>query len=182
MPQQILYSKEWATRYNPTCGEGGNTADLCDRFQARDIGSNFLSYGEDFRTMMLEDGRHCPFCALKADRVVFENELALAIADGFPVSPGHMLILTRRHLGSFFESSEEERMSLLSLLWRAQAHLDEHYRPDGYNVGINDGTPAGQTIPHLHIHLIPRYRGDQHDPRGGVRWVIPEKADYWAEK
>jgi len=132
--------------------------------------------------MTLEADRYCPFCVLKADRVVFENEFALAISDGFPVSPGHMLILTRRHFGSFFDSSEEERRDLMSLLWRAKARLDQRFRPDGYNVGINDGMPAGQTVPHLHIHLIPRYRGDQFDPRGGIRWVIPEKADYWTEK
>ncbi len=101
--------------------------------------------------MTFESDRYCPFCALKADRVVFENEFALAISDGFPVSPGHMLILTRRHFGSIFESSEEEQRDLLSLLWRAKAHLDQRFRPDGYNVGINDGIPAGQTVPHLHI-------------------------------
>jgi diadenosine tetraphosphate (Ap4A) HIT family hydrolase len=78
--------------------------------------------------------------------------------------------------------STEERRGLLLLLDRAKADLDEMFDPDGYNVGINDGAAAGQTVPHLHIHLIPRYQGDSEDPRGGVRWIIPEKADYWTPK
>jgi diadenosine tetraphosphate (Ap4A) HIT family hydrolase len=121
----------------------------------------------------------CPFCTLPAERVIDENEAALVIRDGFPISPGHTLIIPRRHVGSFFDISEEEREWLLCLLDRAKADLDEMFHPDGYNVGTNDGTAAGQTVPHSHIHLIPRYQGDREDPRGGVRWIIPEKADYW---
>lgn len=107
------------------------------------------------------------------------NTKALMIRDGFPLSPGHTLILPRRHVGSFFEVEPEERDALLALLEEAKRRLDKEFRPDSYNIGINDGLAAGQTVPHLHIHLIPRYVGDQPDPRGGVRWVIPEKAKYW---
>ena len=122
----------------------------------------------------------CPFCTLPANRIVLENFDGMVIDDGFPISPGHTLIIPRRHVGSFFDLSEAERNSLLSLLEGAKRRLDKQFGPDGYNIGINDGLAAGQTVPHLHIHLIPRFHGDREDPRGGVRWIIPEKADYWS--
>jgi diadenosine tetraphosphate (Ap4A) HIT family hydrolase len=121
----------------------------------------------------------CPFCWLTPERIVRQGQLAVVIRDGFPVSPGHTLIIPKRHVASFFEVTEAERAELLLLLAEARSGLEREYRPAGYNVGINDGTAAGQTVPHLHIHLIPRYDGDQKDPRGGVRWVIPSKAVYW---
>lgn len=124
----------------------------------------------------------CPFCFLAPERVVAENNLAIALRDGFPVSPGHMLIIPRRHVGSFFEIHAKERDAMLILLDWAKADLDQQFRPSGYNIGINDGADAGQTVPHLHIHLIPRYPGDSKDPRGGVRWVLPDKADYWTRR
>ena len=121
----------------------------------------------------------CPFCQLPTSRIVEENAHAVLILDGYPVSPGHSLVIPKRHVGSFFEVTEIERAALLALLDRAKELAAEQHRPDGYNIGINDGAAAGQTVPHLHIHLIPRYGGDQADPRGGVRWVMPQKADYW---
>jgi diadenosine tetraphosphate (Ap4A) HIT family hydrolase len=122
---------------------------------------------------------HCPFCTLPRDRLVFESALALAIRDGFPVSPGHTLIVPRRHVASFFETTPEEQAAMLKLLTLAKIDLDQRLRPAGYNVGVNDGHAAGQTVMHVHIHLVPRYPGDRDDPRGGVRWVLPEKAAYW---
>jgi diadenosine tetraphosphate (Ap4A) HIT family hydrolase len=110
---------------------------------------------------------------------VGQNEYAVWIRDGFPVSPGHSLVIPKRHVGSFFEISAQERAALLELLDQAKTRVDAEFHPDAYNVGINDGAAAGQTVLHLHIHLIPRFNEDQVDPRGGVRWVIPEKADYW---
>lgn len=92
------------------------------------------------------------------------------------------MIIPRRHVGSFFQITAEERTCLLELLDQSKKMVDEEFSPDGYNIGINDGVSAGQTVPHLHIHLIPRYSGDREDPRGGVRWIIPEKADYWNRK
>lgn len=125
-------------------------------------------------------GRHqCPFCNLPPLRIVAENELAVVVKDGFPVSPGHMLIIPRRHVASFFQITEAERASMLRLLDEAKASLDTEFGSDAYNIGINDGSAAGQTVAHLHIHLIPRYAGDSPDPRGGVRWVLPNKAKYW---
>jgi diadenosine tetraphosphate (Ap4A) HIT family hydrolase len=122
----------------------------------------------------------CPFCNLPDSRIVNSDASAVVIRDGFPVSQGHTLIIPRRHIGSFFELTEAERTSILDLLGQARIGLDAEYEPAGYNIGINDGAAAGQTIAHLHVHLIPRYDGDRADPRGGVRWVIPEKADYWS--
>ena len=106
----------------------------------------------------------------------------LVVRDGFPISPGHTLIIPKRHVGSFFELEPEERSELLVLLDRTKLLLDKELSPQGYNIGINDGPAAGQTVLHLHIHLIPRYNNDRADPRGGVRWIIPEKADYWSQR
>jgi diadenosine tetraphosphate (Ap4A) HIT family hydrolase len=128
------------------------------------------------------DRSRCPFCGLDAARIVFSNEYGVVIRDGFPISDGHTLIIPKRHIGSFFELETAERDALLALLDEAKRELDESLRPDGYNIGVNDGPSAGQTIAHLHIHLIPRYIGDRADPRGGVRWIMPEKADYWSKR
>ncbi|WP_116329722.1 HIT family protein [Cupriavidus taiwanensis] len=124
----------------------------------------------------------CPFCSIQAQRIAGGNEHAVWIRDGFPVSPGHSLVIPKRHVGSFFEVSSEERIALLELLDQAKLAADMEFHPAGFNIGINDGADAGQTVPHLHIHLIPRYKGDSPDPRGGVRWVIPDKADYWSKR
>jgi diadenosine tetraphosphate (Ap4A) HIT family hydrolase len=121
----------------------------------------------------------CPFCTLLSTRVIDANTTAIVIRDGYPVSPGHTLLIPKRHTGSFFELAEQERADLLALLDRAKRVLDAELQPQGYNIGINDGAAAGQTVPHLHVHLIPRFEGDLPDPRGGVRWVIPAKAKYW---
>lgn len=123
----------------------------------------------------------CAFCTLPPPRILIETGLAIVIRDGFPISPGHTLVIPKRHVASFFEITHEERNELLALLDFAKSQLDNEYYPAGYNIGINDGTAAGQTVPHLHIHLIPRYTGDLPDPRGGVRWIMPEKADYWSQ-
>lgn len=122
---------------------------------------------------------NCPFCTLPTSRIVKENEHALLIRDAYPVSPGHSLVIPKRHIGSWFESSAEERSAILALIDEAKAMIDVEFAPDSYNIGINDGPAAGQTVPHLHMHLIPRFQGDVPDPRGGVRWVIADKAKYW---
>ncbi len=121
----------------------------------------------------------CPFCTLGAERIVLANKLAVVIRDAFPVSPGHTLIIPKRHVSSFFDVTTDEREAMLALLDGAKLGLDEEFHPDGYNLGINDGEAAGQTVPHMHLHLIPRYAGDQGDARGGVRWIFPQKAQYW---
>ncbi len=121
----------------------------------------------------------CAFCTLPPARIIGENTSAIAIRDAYPVSPGHTLLIPKRHIGSFFDLSDKERSDILALLDRAKLALDKEFQPQGCNIGINDGPVAGQTVPHLHVHLIPRYAGDMPDPRGGVRWVIPDKAKYW---
>ena len=122
----------------------------------------------------------CPFCHLPADRIVLANDLAIGIRDGFPVSNGHTLIMPKRHVGSFFETTTDERTALFDLLDTAKNALATELQPAAYNIGINDGPAAGQTVPHLHIHLIPRYTNDDPDPRGGIRKIFPKKAQYWA--
>jgi diadenosine tetraphosphate (Ap4A) HIT family hydrolase len=132
--------------------------------------------------LFMTNTQACPFCALPQERILIENEHGAAIRDGFPVSPGHTLIIPKYHVASFFEIGTSVRAGLFVLLDQAKEILDQEYRPTSYNIGINDGAAAGQTIPHMHIHLIPRFQGDQLDPRGGIRWVIPEKADYWTKR
>jgi diadenosine tetraphosphate (Ap4A) HIT family hydrolase len=118
----------------------------------------------------------CPFCATA--EAVLSNTLAYARFDKYPVNPGHLLVITRRHIASYFDSTADERAALLELIDAGKALLDRRYLPAGFNIGINVGGVAGQTIPHLHVHLIPRYAGDIADPRGGVRGVIPDKQKY----
>jgi diadenosine tetraphosphate (Ap4A) HIT family hydrolase len=123
----------------------------------------------------------CPFCSLPPNRVIARNEVGLVIRDAYPVNPGHTLVIPLRHFKSYFEGTREEHEGLQALLLAAKSELDATLNPSAYNIGINDGAAAGQTIAHLHIHLIPRFPGDRPDPRGGVRWIFPEKADYWSE-
>ena len=121
----------------------------------------------------------CPFCTPPTGRIVEETTRVVVLRDGFPVSAGHTLILPKRHVSSFFDTTPGERAEMLDAIARTKAALDALHSPDSYNVGINDGPAAGQTVAHCHVHVIPRYAGDVEDPRGGVRWVIPDKARYW---
>ena len=120
---------------------------------------------------------NCVFCNSKHERIA-ENEVAIAIFDAFPVNPGHALIIPKRHVADFFELSESERNACFALVAEVKSILDSMHKPDGYNVGVNVGKAAGQTVFHVHIHLIPRYAGDVSSPRGGVRGVIPSKQSY----
>ena len=129
--------------------------------------------------MEITDQHTCPFCNLDGTRVIHANGHALAIYDGFPVTLGHSLVIPKRHVASFFETTREEQTAMLELLTEMRELLQKEHNPDGFNIGINDGTAAGQTVMHVHIHLIPRYAGDTEDPRGGVRWIMPKKAQYW---
>jgi diadenosine tetraphosphate (Ap4A) HIT family hydrolase len=124
----------------------------------------------------------CAFCKLPAELILGENESAMWILDLHPVSPGHSLIAPKRHVESFFDTTPEERDAMLALLDRAREHVCQNHAPSGYNIGINEGSAAGQTVPHLHVHLIPRFPGDSDNPKGGVRWVIPNRADYWSQR
>lgn len=122
---------------------------------------------------------NCPFCKVESEReIIASSRLSVAFFDGFPVSPGHALIIPKRHVSSFFDLSQEERQDLLNLADSVKRVVEGRYHPDGYNIGINVGEAAGQSIFHVHMHLIPRYQGDVPNPRGGVRGVIPSKQNY----
>ena len=118
----------------------------------------------------------CPFCEVETERVFCERRLVRGLWDGFPVSPGHALLVPRRHVATWFDATPEERHELAAAIGSAREAILLRHRPDGFNIGMNLGAAAGQTVPHLHVHVIPRYAGDVEDPRGGVRWVVPCKA------
>lgn len=121
---------------------------------------------------------HSPFLEIDRSFWLASNDLAFAVLDKYPVSPGHTLIIPKRTVETWFDASQEEQSAIMALVNHMKAQLDAKHSPDGYNVGFNVGVVAGQTVMHLHMHLIPRYAGDMHDPRGGVRGVIPEKQKY----
>jgi diadenosine tetraphosphate (Ap4A) HIT family hydrolase len=120
----------------------------------------------------------CPFCSPVPKEIVLRNSLCYTRYDRYPVSKGHVLIVPFRHVVSFFDLTEVERDAAFDLVQGVKAKLNPALHPDGYNLGVNVGQAAGQTVMHTHIHLIPRYHGDVPDPRGGVRFVIPQKAKY----
>lgn len=130
----------------------------------------------------------CAFCRIVASGqdLIVGNDLAVAFFDLFPCNPGHALIVPRRHEADFFALPQYEQTALFSLLPAVKRFVEESYPADGFNLGINVGDHAGQTIGHVHLHLIPRIRGDadprgdgSQDPRGGIRWVVPDRAAYW---
>lgn len=121
----------------------------------------------------------CPFC--QPSRVLLEGNLCVCLEDAFPVSPGHLLIVPRRHVTDYFEATAIEKRALWGMVDEARDYLMKKYQPAGFNLGVNAGVAAGQTVMHLHIHLIPRYAGDMDDPRGGVRGVIPGMQRYSPE-
>ena len=122
----------------------------------------------------------CPFCSrLTSGEVTAESDHAVAFPDGYPLTRGHTLVVPRRHVASIYEMSEDEQRDVWQLVARVREQLARELDPAGFNIGLNDGAAAGQTVEHAHIHVIPRYEGDVPDPRGGVRWVIPDKAPYW---
>jgi superfamily II DNA or RNA helicase/diadenosine tetraphosphate (Ap4A) HIT family hydrolase/HKD family nuclease len=119
-----------------------------------------------------------PFLTRPPTDRVAENDLAFALRDAFPVAVGHTLVIPKRHVATWFDASREEQVAILDLVDMVKGQLDDQYHPDGYNVGFNAGSAAGQTVMHLHVHVIPRYHGDVPDPRGGVRHTIPSKGNY----
>ena len=121
----------------------------------------------------------CPFCTLAPERIVARTEYFCIVEDTFPVTEGHRLIVPGRHVESLFDLSEQEQESIWSVVAQVRADALRMRAVSGVNIGINDGAVAGQTVSHAHIHVIPRRAGDVADPRGGVRWVIAERARYW---
>lgn len=125
------------------------------------------------------NGKGCEFCEVQAKEMIVETELAFAIYDKFPVTPLHSLIIPKRHVSSFFDLDDSEVDTILKLLAKMRTTiLTEDSTVKGFNIGVNIGETAGQTIFHCHIHLIPRRHGDVENPRGGVRGVIPRKQSY----
>lgn len=120
---------------------------------------------------------NCPFCSPHSQPVL-SSDHSFAIYDQYPVSKGHLLVIPKEHVSSYFQLSEEVKKDLWNTVQRAREHLEETFHPDGFNIGLNEGAAAGQTIFHVHIHVIPRYQGDVEDPTGGVRNVIPGKGNY----
>jgi diadenosine tetraphosphate (Ap4A) HIT family hydrolase len=121
----------------------------------------------------------CPFCDLASHCIRLENDAAVAVPDAFPVAEGHTLVVPKRHVASLFDLSDEEQAAVWRLAAVVRAKLMTELHPDGFNIGINDGQAAGQTVMHAHVHVIPRRKGDSPDPRGGIRWIVPGKARYW---
>jgi len=122
----------------------------------------------------------CFFCQPEnqKNKLITENNFCVARFDEFPVSKGHVLIIPKKHINSFFDLTQDEVVKIYSLMSEAKSIIQKEYNPDGYNIGVNDGVAAGRTIHHLHIHIIPRYTGDVENPRGGVRYIIPGKGFY----
>jgi diadenosine tetraphosphate (Ap4A) HIT family hydrolase len=128
------------------------------------------------KNIMDED---CPFCTLGEHvEVLFKTDTAMAILDSYPISPGHTLVIPKRHVPDYFELTAEEQNELWQLVNRCKIILQDRFHPDGFNIGINVGEMAGQSIFHVHIHLIPRYKGDMKNPKGGVRHILPGKGYY----
>jgi diadenosine tetraphosphate (Ap4A) HIT family hydrolase len=126
----------------------------------------------------------CFFCDTQAkedSQIFLSTENFFARFDDFPINPGHCEIIPKEHIVSFFDLNDEQMIELKSVITQAKAVIDEKFNPPAYNIGINEGVEAGRTVPHLHIHLIPRYEGDVSNPKGGVRNIIPAKADYVAQ-
>lgn len=123
--------------------------------------------------------RDSPFFPVEADRVILEGANCLAFFDRYPVSEGHALVVPFGPVLSLYELDEQMQAEIWDTVRRVRDILEERFNPAGFNIGVNDGRAAGQTVSHAHVHVIPRYAGDVADPRGGIRWVIPEKARYW---
>jgi diadenosine tetraphosphate (Ap4A) HIT family hydrolase len=125
-------------------------------------------------TVAADRADDCELCRL--DQVLFEADEAYVRFDNNSLAPGHVLVVPRRHVASFFDMTAAEKMRVLELLDRAKAHIEAEFRPDGYNIGVNVGRAGGQSRMHVHVHLIPRYTGDVADPRGGIRCVLAKRA------
>lgn len=122
---------------------------------------------------------NCIFCKeFEEDKIIYQDQIWIAISDSYPVSLGHTLLIPKRHCNTFFDLSYIESKTMYNAIKNIKDILDKRYNPDGYNIGMNCGEAAGQSIMHCHIHIIPRYDGDMDNPRGGVRGVIPEKQKY----
>lgn len=124
------------------------------------------------------DCKYCYKDYQKSERTILENQLFFANFDKHPVFPGHLKLIPKRHVDSLDELTDEESIALIDLLRKAKELIDEKFHPAGYNYGVNEGEAAGQTVFHLHFHVIPRYEGDMKDPTGGIRNINPKRGNY----
>jgi len=149
-------------------------------FQSLTRNSSYELYQYNhFNKLPRKEGEKCPFCRLsRRVEVICETATCVAFYDGYPVSPGHALIIPKRHVASYFDLTNHEREAMNIMLQYVKQKVNERYHPDGYNIGINVNEAAGQSVFHVHMHLIPRYNGDVKNPKGGVRGVIPSKQSY----
>src|SRR4051794_5392781 len=122
----------------------------------------------------------CPFCAV-GERKWVENDAAIAFPDAYPLAEGHTLVAPRIHVSSLYELNIEHQSSVWELVAEVRQRLLVGLKPDAFNIGVNDGIAAGQTVEHAHVHVIPRWKGDVADPRGGIRWILDDKANYWSK-
>jgi diadenosine tetraphosphate (Ap4A) HIT family hydrolase len=123
----------------------------------------------------------CIFCKIPQSKIIAENQLAIAFFDQYPVNRGHTLVIPKRHAETFFDATQSEQDAICRLIATVKEKLDAMFHPDGYNIGVNVGAAAGQTIFHLHVHIIPRYTGDVPDPRGGIRRIKKSLVPYEKE-
>ena len=121
---------------------------------------------------------NCPFCSIDPKRIAFSGIHGDGIWDAFPVNPGHLLIVPRHHASTWNDLTDADKAWVWSTIDQAISVIQTRYSPTGFNVGFNHGSAAGQTVSHFHLHVIPRYSGDVFDPRGGIRHVIPGRANY----
>jgi diadenosine tetraphosphate (Ap4A) HIT family hydrolase len=124
----------------------------------------------------------CPFCVPDKTKIWFEYQTGFVLWDAYPVSEGHTVVVPKEYVASLYDLSEETQASLWRMASETRRRLQDELQPDGFNIGLNDGEAGGQTVMHAHIHVIPRWKCDVPDPRGGIRWIIPEKARYWGDK
>jgi diadenosine tetraphosphate (Ap4A) HIT family hydrolase len=120
----------------------------------------------------------CPFCTMNESAIIMKNDTCYAVYDIFPATEGHVLVIPFRHSASFFDYTKDEVANMWDLVNECKKYLDDKYAPNGYNIGMNIGESAGQTVFHLHIHIIPRRKGDVENPRGGIRHAVKGKGDY----
>ncbi len=130
---------------------------------------------------MKESYGQCPFCELDSETIWLETESGRAIRDCIPISKGHTMVVPKFQIPSFNDLTPGGQSALWVLVGEVRKRLNDELSPDGFNIDLNDGEAAGQTVKHAHIHVIPRWNGDVPDPRGGVRWVISDKARYWGD-
>lgn len=153
---------------------------VIENMEEKFLTSQLLNNNEALSSLVSEA---CPFCNLSDDEdIIAETPTAIAIYDKYPVSSGHALIIPKRHVASYADLDIYEMNVMSYLLQYVEKKIDERFHPDGYNVGINIGKAAGQSVFHCHMHVIPRYDGDVPNPKGGVRGVIPSKQSYSTKK